>query len=151
MSEEILNDYLAILRQMDLMNRRFSEIIKIELDRNNIYDLKPDQAMLLFLIGGDEVTATEIMQRGYYSGTNVSYICQKLKQFDYINTTFVENDKRAVHIKLTNKGEHLFKLINDAVARHTKHFEANKLKFEQINYAVLVLRRIYQLLGDFKI
>lgn len=151
MSSEILNDYLAILRQMDLLSRRFAEIIKIELDRNNIYDLKTDQAMLLYLIGGDEVTATEMMNRGYYSGTNVSYTCNKLRENGYINTSYVDNDKRAIHIKLTPKGDHLHRLISAAVLRHTKHFESNKLKFEQINYAVLVLRRIFQLLGDFKV
>ena len=150
-AQTLFTDYLSILRHLDLMQQRFLDIIKIELDKQNIYDIKSDQAILLFLMGEDEVTATELINRGYYCGSNVSYTIKKLTLNGYVNTTKVMNDKRSQHIKLTEKGLKIRKIIGLAVNRHVEYFDRNKLKLEQINYAVLVLRRLYQLLGDFKI
>ena len=151
MQQDFLTDYLAILRHLDLMNQRFADTIKLELDRRNIYDLKVDQAMLLYLIGEEEVTATELMNRGYYVGSNVSYTIKKLTENGHVCTLAVKNDKRANHIKLTPKGLAIRRALAESINKHVRHFENNKLRLDQINYAVLVLRRLYQLLGDFKV
>ena len=69
-----------------------------------IIDINSVQALLLFNIGDNEVTAGELKTRGYYQGSNVSYNLKKLVECGYMHHQRCEVDRRAVRVRLTEKG-----------------------------------------------
>ncbi len=62
------------------------------------------QALLIFNIGDNEVTAGELKSRGYYQGSNVSYNLKKLVEMGYMHHQRSEIDRRSVRVRLTPKG-----------------------------------------------
>ena len=70
--------YLDALALVERLHRLLLDVIKDEFERLGVIDLNPVQALLLFNIGENEVTAGELKSRGYYQGSNVSYNLKKL-------------------------------------------------------------------------
>ncbi len=54
------------------------DVIKDELDRRDEREINSVQALLLFNVGDQELTAGELRTRGHYLGSNVSYNLKKL-------------------------------------------------------------------------
>jgi hypothetical protein len=54
------------------------DVIKDEFERMGVLEINPVQALLLFNVGDNEVTAGELKSRGDYQGSNVSYNLKKL-------------------------------------------------------------------------
>ena len=69
------------------------------------------QALLLFNIGDNEVTAGELKTRGYYQGSNVSYNLKKLVEMGYMHHQRCEIDRRSVRVRLTQKGRDIRDLV----------------------------------------
>ena len=59
------------------------------------------QALLLFNVGDQELTAGELRTRGHYLGSNVSYNLKKLVEAGYIHHERSEADRRSVLVRLT--------------------------------------------------
>lgn len=59
------------------------DVIKDEFERLGVLEINTVQALLLFNIGENEVTAGELRSRGYYQGSNVSYNLKKLVDLGY--------------------------------------------------------------------
>ncbi len=77
-----MSGYLDALALVERLHRLLLDVIKDEFERVGVLDINAVQALLLFNIGDNEVTAGELKSRGYYQGSNVSY---NLK-------TFVKNE-----------------------------------------------------------
>ena len=105
--------YLEAVRLVERVHRRFLDVVKDEFDRQGRSDVNAVQAVLLFNIGGDELTAGELKSRGYYQGSNVSYNLKKLVDSGHVNHQRSNDDKRAVRISLSPKGRE----VADVVAR----------------------------------
>ena len=58
--------YLEALLLSKRLHRLLLDVIKDELERVGILEVSAVQAMLLFNIGENEVTAGELKSRGYY-------------------------------------------------------------------------------------
>ena len=78
---------------------------KDELDRRDEREINSVQALLLFNVGDQELTAGELRTRGHYLGSNVSYNLKKLVESGYIHHERSEADRRSVLVRLTRKGE----------------------------------------------
>ena len=65
--------YLEALALVERLHRLLLDVIKDEFERLGILEINAVQALLLFNIGEQEVTAGELKSRGYYQGSNVSY------------------------------------------------------------------------------
>lgn len=76
------------------------------------------QALLLFNVGDNEVTAGELKSRGYYQGSNVSYNLKKLVEYGYMHHQKCDVDRRAVRVRLTEKGRTIRGIIADLFQRH---------------------------------
>ena len=76
------------------------------------------QALLLFNIGENEVTAGELKTRGYYQGSNVSYNLKKLVEMGYMHHQRCEIDRRSVRVRLTEQGREIRKVVTDLFERH---------------------------------
>ena len=121
---EFKAQYLVSVKLIERLHRLLLEVIKDEFDRNGISDINPVQALLIFNLGNDEVTASELKSRGYYLGSNVTYNLKKLVKNGFIDQQRSHADKRAVRIRLTEKGRDVCarvgQLFDRQVERTTK-------------------------------
>jgi DNA-binding MarR family transcriptional regulator len=97
-------EYLELLQLVERLHRQLLDVVKDELDRDSLDDLNSVQALLLFNIGDQELTAGELRTRGHYLGSNVSYNLKKLVDAGYIRHERSAVDRRAVRVSLTESG-----------------------------------------------
>lgn len=96
--------YLELLQLVERLHRQLLDVVKDELDREGVDDVNSVQALLLFNIGDQELTAGELRTRGHYLGSNVSYNLKKLVEAGYIRHERSEVDRRSVRVSLTETG-----------------------------------------------
>ena len=68
-----ISGYMDNLALIERLHRLLLDVIKDEFERLGVLEINAVQALLLFNIGDNEVTAGELKSRGYYQGSNVSY------------------------------------------------------------------------------
>src|SRR5207302_9332513 len=110
--------YLESLNLLERLHRQLLDVIKDELDRRDEREINSVQALLLFNIGDQELSAGELRTRGHYLGSNVSYNLKKLVESGYIHHARSEVDRRSVLVRLTRKGEIVREMLHDRVLRH---------------------------------
>ncbi len=145
--ENLRPRYLECLNLLERLHRQLLDVIKDELDRRGERIVNSVQALLLFNIGDQELTAGELRTRGHYLGSNVSYNLKKLVESGYIRHERSDADRRSVHVSLTEKGM----VIRDAVAklfdRHLDSIEAvgnvTGEDFEDLNTSLRRLERFW--------
>jgi DNA-binding MarR family transcriptional regulator len=116
--------YLEALNLVERLHRQLLDVIKDELDRRDEREINSVQALLLFNIGDQELTAGELRTRGHYLGSNVSYNLKKLVELGYIHHERSEVDRRSVLVRLTPKGEAVRSMLNELFHRHLGSLEA---------------------------
>lgn len=99
--------YFELARLMDRASRRFTSLIRTELVRSGFDDIGAAQVMILLVIDNSEITVRELLDRGHYMGSNISYYLKRLTDGDYIHRIASRNDKRSAFLKLTSKGSEL--------------------------------------------
>lgn len=109
---EFMTTYLDALTLVERLHRLLLDVIKDEFERVGVLEINAVQALLLFNIGDNEVTAGELKSRGYYQGSNVSYNLKKLVDMGYMHHQRCEIDRRSVRVRLTEKG----RAVRDVVA-----------------------------------
>ena len=110
--------YLEALALVRCLHRLLLDVIKDEFERINVLEINPVQALLLFNIGENEVTAGELKSRGYYQGSNVSYNLKKMVEMGYMHHQRSEIDRRSVRVRLTEKGRSIRDIVAELFARH---------------------------------
>ncbi len=108
-----IQSYLEVLTLVERLHRLLLDVIKDEFERLGVLEINAVQALLLFNVGDNEVTAGELKTRGYYQGSNVSYNLKKLVDLGYMHHQRCEIDRRSVRVRLTAKGCE----VRDIVAR----------------------------------
>ena len=116
----LLAGYLDSLSLLERLHRLLLDVIKDEFERLGILEINSVQALLLFNIGENEVTAGELKTRGYYQGSNVSYNLKKLVELGYMHHQRSEIDRRSVRVRLTEKGRKVRGLITELFQRHAE-------------------------------
>lgn len=115
-----LASYLDSLALLERLHRLLLDVIKDEFERLGILEINPVQALLLFNVAENEVTAGELKSRGYYQGSNVSYNLKKLVELGYMHHQRSEIDRRSVRVRLTEKGRRVRGQMTDLFARHSE-------------------------------
>src|SRR6201991_2409266 len=145
--EELKTPYLEALTLVERLHRRLLDVIKDEFDRRGRSDINSVQALLLFNIGGSELTAGELRTRGYYLGSNVSYNLKKLVEMGYLDHQRSRVDRRSVRIKLTDKGQAVRDIIQALYHKHVRTVEQvggiNAVEFQGLNKALQRLERFW--------
>jgi len=116
--------YLETLNLVERLHRQLLDVIKDELDRRDEREINSVQALLLFNVGDQELTAGELRTRGHYLGSNVSYNLKKLVEGGYIHHERSEADRRSVLVRLTRKGEAVCAMLSELFGRHLLSLEA---------------------------
>ena len=99
------------------------DVIKDEFERLGVLEINTVQALLLFNIGENEVTAGELRSRGYYQGSNVSYNLKKASRFRIWHHQRCEMDRRSVRVKLTAKGRDIKDTLSQLFVKHVDILE----------------------------
>ncbi len=120
-------DYLETLSLVERLHRLLLDVIKDEFERLGILEVNAVQALLLFNIGENEVTAGELKSRGYYQGSNVSYNLKKLVEAGYMHHQRCEIDRRSVRVKLTEKGRDVRDIVADLFTRQSHGLSGSKI------------------------
>ncbi|MBU1174472.1 MAG: winged helix DNA-binding protein [Alphaproteobacteria bacterium] len=139
--------YLEAVSRVERLHRRLLDLIKDEFDRMGWDDINPVQALMMFNIGGSELTAGELRSRGYYLGSNVSYNLKKLVETGYIFQERSRADRRSVRIRLTPKGEEVAEVIDELYDRHMKSIDKvgglGEGEFQSLNASLARLERFW--------
>ena len=135
--------YLEALALVERLHRLLLDVIKDEFERINVLEINPVQALLLFNIGENEVTAGELKSRGYYQGSNVSYNLKKMVEMVHIPHQRSEIDRRSVRVRLTEKGRSIRDIVAELFARHADGLQSKGvLGSEGIEDITSSLRRV---------
>jgi DNA-binding MarR family transcriptional regulator len=139
--------YLESLALVERLHRLLLDVIKDEFERLAILEINSVQALLLFNIGDNEVTAGELKSRGYYQGSNVSYNLKKLVDLGYMHHQRSELDRRSVRVRLTEKGRRVRAVLHDLFARHAdvllKKAVIDAAGMEDVNHSLKRLERFW--------
>jgi DNA-binding MarR family transcriptional regulator len=138
--------YYDTVQLIERMHRHFLDVLKIELEKHGVQDINNVQALILFNIGGDELTVGELTVRGYYLGSNVSYNVKKMVEAGYLKQERSQHDRRSVRVCLSDKGKSLKDKISAIFDRHTKELRSVELdeeKLQLINERMRLLERFW--------
>ena len=116
--------YLETLNLVERLHRQLLDVIKDELDRRDEREINSVQALLLFNVGDQELSAGELRSRGHYLGSNVSYNLKKLVDLGYVHHERSETDRRSVLVRLTGKGEFVRDMLRELFLHHLSSLEA---------------------------
>ena len=119
--------YLECLSLIERLHRLLLDVIKDEFERLGVLEINAVQALLLFNIGDNEVTAGELRSRGYYQGSNVSYNLKKLVDMGFMHHQRCEIDRRSVRVRLTEKGRDVHQVVSELFERHSQSLEADAM------------------------
>jgi DNA-binding MarR family transcriptional regulator len=135
--------YLEALNLVERLHRQLLDVIKDELDRRDEREINSVQALLLFNVGDQELTAGELRTRGHYLGSNVSYNLKKLVESGYIHHERSEADRRSVLVRLTKKGEDVRDMLRELFTRHLASLGAvGNVSSEDLDFVNVTLKRL---------
>jgi DNA-binding MarR family transcriptional regulator len=139
--------YLENLALVERLHRLLLDVIKDEFERLNYLEINSVQALLLFNVGENEVTAGELKSRGYYQGSNVSYNLKKLVELGYMHHQRSDIDRRSVRVRLTEKGRKVRQVLNELFVRHAEGLEKRGLigvaGMEEMNQSLKRMERYW--------
>lgn len=148
-SGAFLTGYLDSLSLVERLHRLLLDVIKDEFERLAILDINAVQALLLFNVGENEVTAGELKTRGYYQGSNVSYNLKKLVENGYMHHARCEIDRRSVRVSLTPRGHEVRTVVADLFARHAEGLvDKGVIEADDLDRINGVLRRMERYWAD---
>jgi DNA-binding MarR family transcriptional regulator len=138
----VKKSYLETIALVERLHRECLEVIRADLDRLGIRDLNNVQALILFNIGADELTVGELTNRGYYLGSNVSYNVKKMVENGYLIQERSLHDRRAVNVRLSQKGLDVCERMHTMFERHAATLANGIVSTDELNGANILLRRI---------
>ena len=144
-----LSSYQDALSLVERLHRLLLDVVKDEFERLGILEINAVQALLLFNIGENEVTAGELKSRGYYQGSNVSYNLKKLVDMGYMHHQRCEIDRRSVRVRLTDKGRQIQEIVGALFERHAEGLQDKQiLEHDKLDEIIGSLRRVERYWGD---
>lgn len=141
----IANTYGEITRLVERLHRRYLDVIRYELSKLGIDDINAVQALLLMNVQDTEVSIRELVDRGYYIGSNVTYNVRHLVDTGYLMQNRSERDRRSVRIHATDKGKEMCRGLRDMEMRHASSIDAGA---ENIDAAINYLRGLERVWSD---
>ncbi len=136
--------YLEVLVLAERLHRQFLEVIQLELDTLGVRDINNVRALILLNIGDAEMTASELLWRGCYLGSNVSYNLKKLTESGYVVQERSAHDRRVVIVRNSQKGLELCNLLKKMNARHLEALAKANFRDDDLETCRHTLRTLQQ-------
>ncbi|MHA1566959.1 MAG: MarR family winged helix-turn-helix transcriptional regulator [Alphaproteobacteria bacterium] len=137
-----------ITRLIERLHRRYLDVIRLELSKRGLDDINAVQAVLLTNVKDAEVSIRELVDRGYYIGSNVTYNVRHLVQCGYVLQSRSERDRRSVKIKLTESGLEVCKLLGEMEQRHADAMGDTGRQLSEVETARNTLRALERVWSD---
>ncbi len=141
-------EYLELTRLIERLHRRFLDLLRAELNRLGIRDINSVQALLLANIGSEHIAIRDLVERGYYQGSNVSYNIKKLAELGYLEQARAEHDRRSVSIQLTDKALKVVEEIRRLEQTIAGQLDAENTSHGEIDTVCQGLRRVERIWAD---
>ncbi len=142
-------EYLDLTRLIERLHRRFLDVLRTELNRMGIKDINGVQALLLTNIGKEEIVIRDLIERGYYQGSNVSYNIKKLTDLGYLEQERSEHDKRSVRFKLTDKALKVVDRVRELEDKNADSLDEAGISKDDIDQVCALLRRLERTWSDY--
>jgi len=142
------DEFRELTQLIERLHRRFLDVLRTELDRLEIHDINPVQCLLLSNIGREEINVRNLMDRGYYQGSNASYNIKKLVEVGYLEQKRSPRDRRSTLLKVSEKGLKLIERVRDLEGRQAKAI-GNLTNDGNIVGALKLMRRIERYWDDY--
>ena len=104
--------FLDLPRLIERMHRRYLDVVRLEMARIDVHDISPVQVMMLANIGLEEISVRDLIERGYYLGSNASYNLKQLVDGGYVTRQAAARDKRLARLKLSDKGRKVLEQLH---------------------------------------
>ncbi|HIJ92467.1 MAG: MarR family transcriptional regulator [Rhodospirillales bacterium] len=141
-------EYLELTRLIERLHRRFLDVIRAELNRLGIKDINGVQALLLANVGEEEIAIRDLVERGYYQGSNVSYNIKKLTEMGYLEQERSAHDRRSVTIRLTEKAMEVVREISQLQERNANALAEQKADGDDVEAVCDTMRLLERLWTD---
>ncbi|HVC55966.1 MAG TPA: MarR family transcriptional regulator [Stellaceae bacterium] len=136
------DEFLELISLAERVHRRCLHLVKAELDQLAVRGINPTQALILLKIGHLAISPTDLMVRGWYTGTNPSYNIKRLVESGLISRERRTRDRRSSSLRLTDKGDRLRRLLLALYRRQTEVLSDDSLNSDGVAAATGALRRI---------
>ncbi|SDP91706.1 DNA-binding transcriptional regulator, MarR family [Phyllobacterium sp. YR620] len=140
--------HFELARMIERVNRRFAGVLRNEMTKLGIEDVGPAQAMVLLAIGDVELSVGELLDRGHYVGSNISYYLKQLADGGYIDRVASQRDKRSARIRLTQKGEQLCADLRNAGGTYNRLLARDAEDLRNLEIAFQTLHRLELVWGN---
>ena len=114
----VANTYGEITRLVERLHRCYLDVIRYELSKLGIDDINAVQALLMMNVQDTEISIRELVDRGYYIGSNVTDNVRHLVDCGYLKQNHTEQDRSSVRILATEKGLEMCRELRDMETRH---------------------------------
>lgn len=141
--------YLQITRMIERLHRRHLDMLRFELDRLGVDGISAAQALMLTKMRGQSISVRDLVERGYYLGSNVSYNIKQLVNSGLVVQERSSHDRRSLRVNLTEKGEELCRQIASAEEKHAISLGTQAGDTEQIDATCQLLRRLETSWSDY--
>jgi len=142
-------EYLELTRLIERLHRRFLDVLRAELTRMGVKNINGVQALLLANIGDEEIVIRDLVDRGYYQGSNVSYNVKKLVEMGYLDQERSSHDRRSVSIRLTDKAKEIVDSIRGLEDRQAAALAEHDVSPDDVDTACQSLRRLERTWTDY--
>jgi DNA-binding MarR family transcriptional regulator len=135
----------ALPRLIERMHRRFLDVVRLEMERFGTADISPVQVMMMAAIGAEEISVRDLIERGYYLGSNASYNLKQLVDCGYVERNAAARDKRSARLKVAAKGRAVLDALARVEARWAEPLLKNDgaAKLEETYRTLLALERCW--------
>ena len=148
MTDHMSDGYLEVISLIERLHRQVLELIKLELDRLGMHDINNVQALMLFNIGEAEISIGELISRGYYLGSNVSYNVKKMIENGYLAHERSLHDRRSIRVRLTQNGRTLRDQLDGMYQRHLQRLGQNRITDADLQLVAATLRGLERFWRD---
>jgi DNA-binding MarR family transcriptional regulator len=135
-------------RLIERMHRRFLDVVRVELTRQGIQDVSPVQAMMLANIGEEEMSVRDLIERGYYLGSNASYNLKNLVDGGYVERQTSTRDRRSAQLKVSQKGKAILDCLAKLNAQMAEPLLKSETEASEIEATWRTLRRLERRWSD---
>lgn len=143
-----LESYVQLTRAIERLHRRHLDMLRFELDRLGIDGVSAAQILMLTKIRDQAISVRDLVERGYYLGSNASYNLKQLADAGLIEQERALHDRRSVRVRLSPKGKTLCARIAEAEERHARAV-AQAGDSQALADASQALRRLEAVWGDY--
>ena len=141
--------YFELTRLIERLHHQFIDVLKAELNRTGVRDINCVQALLLTNIGDEQISIRDLVERGYYMGSNVSYNIKKLTDLGYLEQERSPHNKRSVTVWLTDKPLDVATSMTDLQDYNSKAFMRRTADPDAMDWIFRGLRSLERTWSDY--